>query len=337
LGKIIDLRSDTVTTTSLAMRQAMADAKVGDDMYGEDPTVKILEDTVAKLLGKEAALFVPSGTMANQMALLLHCRHGDSVIAEEKSHFALFESGGAAAMAGVQIETVSPQWLPSEMKDAYRGTSLHLSSTSLVVFENTHNVGGGEARSLEVTHQVLKFAKQLGLKTHLDGARIWNASVALGVSEKELTSGFDTVSVCFSKGLGAPVGSALCLDRVQVDQAKKLRKRLGGAMRQSGHLAAACLLALNNRARLIQDHEHSKVIGQFLSEEGFEVKPAAIPTNMVFFKHRMSQGEDLVQVFDQVGIKASYIGWGWARLVTHLDFTAADLDEFKSRIKRIKI
>jgi threonine aldolase len=335
LGKIIDLRSDTVTIAPPSMRQAMADALVGDDVYGDDPTVRILEERVASLLGTEAALFVPSGTMANQIALLLHCRPGDSVIAEEYSHISLFESGGASALAGVQIEAVSSEWTDKDLIHAYRGSSLHLASTSLVLLENTHNVGGGEARNMEISRRAVGFAKQHGLKCHLDGARIWNASVALGVPEKMLAEGFDTVSVCFSKGLGAPVGSALCLSQKQLDRAKKLRKRLGGAMRQSGHLAAAAILSLGNRSRLAQDHEHAKAITQVLLDADFEVKTTKIPTNMVFFKHRTVTSEELVPIFDRMGIKISYIGWGWVRLVTHLDFLPADLVEFKKRIRQL--
>lgn len=336
LGRIFDLRSDTLTTPSAAMRKAMSEAAVGDDVYGEDPTVKRLEQRTAELVGTETAMFVPSGTMANQLAILLHTRPGDSVITEESSHLALFEAGGAAALSGVQFETVSSDWSAHELQNAYRGESIHLASSAVLVFENTHNVGGGDARPLEVSSRALEFARSKQLKTHLDGARLWNAAVALKSSEEALAKGFDTVSVCFSKGLGAPVGSALCMSQWNRARALKLRKRLGGGMRQSGILAAACLASLDNRQRLVQDHHHAFELAQALKSIGFEVKTAQFATNMVYFRDAGRQDRDLVGEFESIGIRASYIGRGFSRLVTHLDIHSEDIKEACSRIRNFK-
>lgn len=336
IARILDFRSDTVTQPSHLMRKVMGEALVGDDVYGEDPTVKELERVTAELLGCESALFVPTGTMANQMALLLHTRPGDSVIAEEGSHLALFEAGGAAAMAGVQFEMVTKDWATDELSAAYRGESMHLASTSVLVFENTHNVGGGDARNLETSSRALAFAASKKLKTHLDGARLWNASVALGVSEAQLAKGFDTISVCFSKGLGAPVGSALGLSLGQRERAVKLRKRLGGGMRQSGVLAAACLVSLQNRQRLGLDHHHAFLLKEALESQGFEIKSAQNPTNMVYFRDPRNHGRDLVQEFEKAGMRASFIGRGYSRLVTHLDLSPEDISEACLRIKNFR-
>ena len=336
IAGVLDLRSDTVTMPSPMMRDAMVKAMVGDDVYGEDPTVMQLEEATAKIVGSETALFVPSGTMANQIALLLHTRPGDSVLAEEGSHLALFEAGGAAAMAGVQFEMVTRAWGEDELAIAFRGESMHLASTSVLVFENTHNVGGGDARTLETSSRALAFARTKKLKTHLDGARLWNASVALGASEAHLANGFDTISVCFSKGLGAPVGSALCLSYRDRERAIKLRKRLGGAMRQSGLLAAACLVSLQNRQRLPLDHQHAILLKEALQSQGFEVKPTQNPTNMVYFRDPRHDGRDLVQEFEKIGIRASFIGRGFARFVTHLDLSPEDIREACGRIKKFR-
>ncbi len=336
LVQILDLRSDTLTCPSEAMRKAMSEAPVGDDVYGEDPTVRQLEQRTSELIGTETALFVPSGTMANQIALLLHTRPGDSVIAEESSHLALFEAGGAAALSGIQFETVSRDWGVSELRDAYRGHSMHLASSAMLVFENTHHVGGGAARPLEVSNRALEFSHAKQLRTHLDGARLWNATVALKTNESELAKGFDTVSVCFSKGLGAPVGSALCMSQQNRDRAIKLRKRLGGGMRQSGVLAAACLISLENRQRLAQDHLHAFKLEQALKSSGFEVKSALFATNMVYFRDSQNLDRDLIGEFEGMGIRASFIGRGFARLVTHLDLSLEDIEEACSRIRNFK-
>jgi len=337
MGKIIDLRSDTLTLPSAFMRKAMAEADVGDDVYGEDPSVRELEETVADILGQESSIFVPSGTMANQIALLLHTRPGDSVIAEERSHVALFEAGAAAAWAGVQFECVSPEWTETQMRQAYRGHSMHLATSSLVVFENTHNVGGGDARPPELVDHVIALAKEWGLKTHLDGARLWNAAVKLGVRERQLSEGFDSVSVCFSKGLGAPVGSILAMNYSQRERAIKLRKRLGGAMRQSGHLAKACLLSLKNRELLAEDHHHAGILARSIEEAGYEVRKVNQPTNMVYFRHPHHSGEEIVSSLNELGIKVSFIGRGWVRAVTYLDVKRADIEEASSRILRQKL
>jgi threonine aldolase len=259
---MIDLRSDTVTRPTPAMREAMARAEVGDDVYGEDPTVRALEELVAGLAGKEAALFVPSGTMGNQLALMTSTRRGDEVVCGEGAHLSWFESGAGAALSGVQFAVAgrSGIFTAAEMEAAVKPRAYYHPRTSLVAVENTHNRAGGRIFPQADVLAIAKRARELDLKLHLDGARVWNVCAATGVSLAELAAPFDTVSVCFSKGLGAPVGSALCSTKVQIEDAHRLRKMLGAGMRQSGILAAGALFALqNHRNRLIEDHENAKL------------------------------------------------------------------------------
>ncbi|MFH0902976.1 MAG: GntG family PLP-dependent aldolase, partial [Pseudomonadota bacterium] len=239
----IDLRSDTVTLPTLAMREAMAKAIVGDDVYGEDPTVNRLQERVAELLGTEAALFVPSGTMSNQIAMKLHTRPGDEVLAGEGSHCWQYESGGAAALAGVQIRIIGREGLftASDVEAAINPGDDHYAQTRMVWLENTHNRAGGRIWPTREVDAILELARSRRLEAHLDGARIWNAAVATGKSERDLVAGFQTVSVCLSKGLGAPVGSLLCGSRASILEAHRIRKMLGGGMRQAGILAAGAL------------------------------------------------------------------------------------------------
>ena len=241
----------------------MASAAVGDDVYREDPTTKALEQQVASIVGKEAALFVPSGTMANQIAILCHTRPGDEIITGQASHCCFYESGAAAAWAGVQFEQVGSGGLfgADEVRDAIKPRAYYCPNTSLVLIENTHNRAGGRIFPQSDIEAIAHVAKENGLALHLDGARLWNAAVESDHSEAELCAPFDTVSVCFSKGLGAPIGSAICGDRATVERAVRFRKMLGGGMRQVGVLAAAALYALeHNRKRLADDHRAGRAL-----------------------------------------------------------------------------
>lgn len=266
---MLDLRSDTVTRPTPGMREAMAKAAVGDDVYGEDPTVRALEERVASLLGKEAALFVPSGTMGNQLAILLSTRPGDEVIIGEGAHCSWYESGAGAALAGVQFAVAGSGGLftADEMERAAKPVADYYPRTSLVTIENTHNRAGGKVFPQHLVREIAARARARGYRLHLDGARLWNAAVATKTSLAELAEPFDTVSICFSKGLGAPVGSALVADRDEIREARRLRKMLGGGMRQVGILAAAALYAIDHHVdRLEEDHANAKAFTALLRE-----------------------------------------------------------------------
>lgn len=324
----IDLRSDTVTRPTAAMLDAMAAAKVGDDVYGEDPTVNELEFEVARLLGKEAALFVPSGTMGNQLAIALHTRPGDSVIAEEGSHTYCFEVGAAAAISGVQFDLVprDQRLADSTMDAAFKADGIYNTATALVIVENSHNQGCGRVLRVDEMQRIAHKAQSLHVATHCDGARLWNAAAALGVNESELIRGFDSVSVCFSKGLGAPVGSALVGPKPFIQKARKLRKRWGGGMRQAGFLAAGALHALrHHRQRLPEDHQRAHALAQAL-------KAVAVPgrsevlypdggTNIVFFRIAGSGVDVHIKALEERGVLIGAMAGGWLRAVLHLDVT----------------
>src|SRR6266567_4620988 len=257
----IDLRSDTVTKPTPGMREAMARAEVGDDVYGEDPTVNRLQERVAELLGVEAALYVPSGSMANQIALAVNTRHGDDVIIGEGGHNWLYESGAGAALSGCQFTFAGSGGLftGDDVRRAAKPDNHHHAPTRLVCIENTHNRAGGRIWPEADVRGVLDAARALGLRAHLDGARLWNVAVATGRRERDLAAGFDTISVCLSKGLGAPVGSLICGSKDDMWRAHRFRKMFGGAMRQAGILAAAGLYALEHqRARLADDHANAR-------------------------------------------------------------------------------
>jgi len=338
MEKHIDLRSDTVTKPTPAMRQAILVAEVGDDVYGEDPTLNLLEREAAQVLGKEAAVFTPSGSMANQIAILLHTRPGDSVLCEEGSHTFAYEAGAGAALAGVQFDTIPFQenLSSASIESYYRGDGLHESPSTLMLVENTHNRGRGRALPKHEIERIVTVAGRLGLKTHCDGARIWNASVATGATESELVKGFDTVAVCFSKGLGAPVGSALAGTRTDMERARKLRKRLGGGMRQAGFLAAAALYGLHHhRQRLAEDHANATRLAAGLAELFHDGKPLDVDlptpaTNMVYW--RADAATTLVKGMAQHGVLMNYVGGGWVRAVTHLDISPQDIQTALKRI-----
>ena len=288
MNHFIDLRSDTVTKPSTQMRQAMANAEVGDDVFGDDPTVNLLQEKVADMLGKETSLFVPSGTMANLIAILTHTNPGDEVIMEKESHTFNYELGGAAALAGVQINPlIGDRGIleKEQIEHAIRMPDVHIPQTKLVCLENTHNRGSGAIYPLEKIWLISELAKDKGLKMHLDGARLFNASVASGIEVSEYAKYFDSLMFCFSKGLGAPVGSILAGTKEFIEKAHRYRKMLGGGMRQIGILAAAALYALeHNIDRLAEDHRHAKMLANALAKiKGFQINPDHVETNIVIF------------------------------------------------------
>jgi threonine aldolase len=326
---VIDLRSDTVTRPTAAMRQAMATAEVGDDVYGEDPTARRLEERAAELLGKEAAVFVPSGTMANQLALLVHCERGDEVIAGEGAHLHYYEGGAGGAWAGVQFAVVGRGGLfdAAAVEAAVRPVGFTFPRSRLVALENTHNRAGGRVFPQPAVEAVATVARARGLSIHLDGARIWNAAVATGQEPAHLCAPADTVSACFSKGLGAPVGSVLAGTRAHVERARRFRRMLGGAMRQVGVLCAAALHALeHHRERLEQDHLHARALADGLADvPGIRCDPGAVETNIVLFERAGEPAEAVAARLAARGVGVHAIGAHTLRAVTHLDVSLADV------------
>ena len=319
----VDLRSDTVTRPTAAMRLAMANAEVGDDVYGEDPTVHQLEHAVAELLGTEAALFVPTGTMANQISLRAHTRPGDEVIIGRGAHCWRHESGALAALAGAQTQIIGEDGMftAAEVRVAFKPDDPYQSPTRVVAVENTHNMAGGTCWDRAQMADVVQTAHQLGMVTHLDGARIWNAAVATGVTEKELAVGFDSISVCLSKGLGAPAGSVVAGSRDLIKRCHRFRKMYGGGMRQSGILAAAGLYALeHNRARLVEDHANAKAFAEaLLGAPGIQIDLGKVQTNIVMIDFTRGTARAVVELAKEEGVMLGTAGVQRVRAVTHLD------------------
>ena len=323
----IDLRSDTVTRPTPGMRRAMAEAEVGDDVYGEDPTIRALEDRVAERLGHEAAVFVPSGTQGNQIAIGVQTRPGEEVILEESSHPFHYENGAISALWGAQPRTVAGHrgiLTPAQIQAASRGQDDHLPRSRLVILENTHNRGGGTVWKPGVFADAVKAARAAGLLVHLDGARLFNAEVAAGVPASTWARLTDSTTVCFSKGLGAPVGSVLAGNKAFVAEARRLRKRLGGGMRQAGILAAACLYALDHHvARLAEDHENARVLARRLSEiPGVRIELDRVESNMVYAELPVDAPAFVARLRD-AGVRVNSVGSGTIRLVCHLDVDRA--------------
>ena len=323
----IDLRSDTVTKPTAEMRAAMAKAEVGDDVYGEDPSALALEARVADLLGKQAALFVPSGTMGNQIAILCHTQRGDEVYTGEGSHCIWYESGAGAAWSGVQFVEVGKGGIyeATELARALKPIAYYCPNPRLVVVENTHNRGGGKVFPREAVAGIAALARERGLALHLDGARLWNAAVASGTSERDLAAPFDTVSVCFSKGLGAPIGSVLAGTRETIGRARRFRKMLGGGMRQIGGLAAACAYALDHhRERLGQDHENARRLAEIVASSASATveKPE---TNIVMVDLDRDAGPVAAALAER-GVLVSSFGPRRLRVVTHLDVARRDVE-----------
>jgi threonine aldolase len=322
----IDLRSDTVTRPSPGMRAAMAAAEVGDDVLGDDPTVQRLQERAAVLLGKEAALFVPSGSMANQIALKVHCQPGDDVVVGDGAHNYLYESGAAGGVAGVQMSVVGRGGLftVADVEAVFKPAAYHgHAPTRLVCVENTHNRGGGIVWPMRAVEEIAAYAHDKGLALHLDGARLMNAAVAEGVSAAALAAPFDTVSFCFSKGLGAPVGSVIAGTKALMDRAHRFRKMLGGGMRQSGILAAAALYALdNNVSRLGEDHANARFFAQQAAAlPGIAVNLQRVATNIVIadLATTLPPAEAMVKAFGDRGLLCLSVGPRRLRFVTHLD------------------
>ena len=330
LMRTIDLRSDTVTKPTPAMRQAMANAEVGDDVLGDDPTVRRLEEQTAAILGKEAALFVPSGTMSNQIALKTHTQPGDEILVDANAHVYYYEAGAPAALSGVMCRLLPAKngiFSADDVRSAIRPADIHFPTTRLLWMENTHNRGGGTIWPIDKLSQAAKATRELGLALHLDGARLWNATAATRISEKEYASYFDSVSVCFSKGLGAPVGSALAGSHDFIRRARRIRKQFGGGMRQAGIIAAGALYALeNHRSRLVQDHENIKALAKGLSKiPGLVVDSNMPDTNMLWFKVTRMPAPQFCTLLKESGILMLALGSDTMRAVTHLDVNSEDI------------
>ncbi len=325
-----DLRSDTVTRPTPEMRTAMATAEVGDDVYGEDPTVNLLEKRAAAIFGREAGLFVPTGTMGNQIAIRVHTQPGQEVVCEARSHILDWEMATAAAFSGCILRTVATKrgtltW--QEIEPYLYGRSTFRAATGLIEIENTANMAGGRITPLAAMEEIWAGAKKRQLPVHLDGARIFNAATALGVEVKTLTRGFDTVMFCLSKGLCAPVGSMLVGSREVVDRARIVRKALGGGMRQAGILAAAGLIALEQMpARLHEDHANARLLAEALATlEGVSIDPKSVETNIVIFRLTGKvTPPQLVAGLKERGVLGSAVGPDAVRLVTHHDVNRAD-------------
>lgn len=329
---MIDLRSDTVTQPTPEMRRAMAEAEVGDDVYGEDPTINRLEELGAAVMGKEAAVFVPSGTMGNQLAVLAQTTPGDEVIVEAEAHVFYYEVAGLARLGGLQTRTVPGEHgrlRPEQVAAAVRGENIHFPRTTLLCLENTHNRAGGTVLTVEQTAALAAVAREHGLKVHLDGARLFNAAVALGVPVADLAAPCDTVMFCLSKGLAAPVGSLVAGPAETIARVRQFRKLLGGGMRQAGVLAAAGLIALQDMpARLADDHAKARRLALGLAElPGVRVDLATVQTNIVMFHLSGARsGPALVAELREHGVLANATGPQSVRFVTHKDVSEADVD-----------
>jgi threonine aldolase len=338
----IDLRSDTVTKPTPPMRKAMAEAEVGDDVFGEDPTVNALQEKVAKLLGKEAAIFVPSGTMANQLAIKSHTQPGDEVIIEATSHPYNFEGGAGAALSGVQfycLKGLRGILDASQIEEAIRSEDHHFPVTRLICLENTHNRGGGSIYPIEKIAEIYRLAKSKGLLIHLDGARLWNASVATGIKPHEYAQWADSVSVCLSKGLGAPIGSIVAGSKTFIDRVHRFRKMFGGGMRQVGIIAAAGIYALDHHfERLKEDHQNAKWLALGLKElKGVSIDPEQVETNIIIFNiaNTGMTAPQMAEAMKRNGVLIHPIGKTQIRLVTHLDVSSEDIEKALKAFEKV--
>jgi threonine aldolase len=323
---MIDLRSDTVTRPSREMRLAMANAEVGDDVIDKDPTIEKLQDLTAELLGKEAAIYMPSGTMTNQVAVRIHCKPGDEFLCEAGCHIYNYEQGAFAQLSGLVARTVEGDYgvlHVDQVRGLIRPMNDHLLRTRMICLENTHNRGAGRIQPHENVVAICDWAHENGLRTHLDGARLFNAVAATGIPATQWSQHFDTVSVCFSKGLGAPVGSALAGTKDSIKEARRHRKLFGGGMRQAGVIAAGALYALqHNRERLLDDHANAQVVADAIREtEGLTLTPDTVDTNIIIFRvdPQLGTAAQFVAALYEQGVQMLAIGAQQVRAVTHLD------------------
>ena len=334
--QILDLRSDTLTQPTAGMKEAMFAAPLGDDVFGEDPTVNALETKIAALFGMEAALFCPSGTMTNQIAIRLHTGPQKEVICHQYSHIYLYEGGGimANSMASVKLLTGDlGKITASQVAESINPDDVHAPETTLVSLENTMNKGGGSIYTLDEIKPIHAICREKGLKLHLDGARLFNALVETGESPADWGAHFDTISICLSKGLGCPIGSVLLGTKADIKRAKKVRKVFGGGMRQAGFLAAAGIYALDHQVeRLKEDHRRARVLGQFLVQAPHVAEVLPVATNIVIARLEGKSPEIYLQELNSKGIKGVKFGKDLVRFVTHLDFGDAHLEEFGKRI-----
>jgi len=336
---VIDLRSDTVTRPTAGMKEAMFAAPVGDDVFGEDPTVNALEDKLAGLFGMEAGLFCPSGTMTNQIAIRLHTRIQTEVICHQYSHIYLYEGGGimANSLASVKLLPGDLGKITStQIAESINPDDVHAPETTLVSLENTMNKGGGSIYTLDEIKPIHALCKEKGLKLHLDGARLFNALVETGESPADWGAHFDTISICLSKGLGCPIGSVLLGTKSDIKRARKVRKVFGGGMRQAGILAAAGIYALDHQIdRLKEDHARARALGEILRKQSFVIETLPVSTNIVIARLEGITFEELLKKLAEKNIKAVKFGKELVRFVTHLDFGDAELEEFGKQIGKM--
>lgn len=339
---LIDLRSDTVTRPTPAMRRAMAEAEVGDDIFGEDPTVNRLQDMVAEILGTEAALFVASGTMGNQICIRCHTQPGDELICEAGAHFLHYESGAMAALSGVQARTIVGTRgviTAQQIEEAIRGETYYFPRSRLVTIENTHNLAGGTIFPLDEMARIRQLANGRGLAMHLDGARLWNASAASGIAVRDYVQHFDSVSVCFSKGLGASIGSAIAGTKVFMAQARRARKMFGGGMRQAGIIAAAAIHGLeHHRERLVEDHANARWLAEALHGcGGITIDLDTVQTNIVIMNIAQTKLSlpAATEALKKEGVLVSPFGATTLRAVTHLDVSRAEVERAVAAFAKI--
>lgn len=336
---IIDLRSDTLTQPTAEMKEAMFAAYLGDDVFGEDPTVNALEGKMGEMFGMESAIFCPSGTMTNQIAIRLHTRIQTEVICHKHSHIYLYEGGGIMSNSLASVKLLDGDLgkiTASQVQAAINPEDVHAPETTMVSLENTMNKGGGSIYRLDEVTPIRRVCKEQGLKLHLDGARLFNALVETGESPKDWGAQFDTISICLSKGLGCPVGSVLLGSKADIKSARKVRKGFGGGMRQAGFLAAAGIYALDfHVARLKQDHERARSLGAMLQRLSFVAEVLPVATNIVIVRLDGMTPEDFIRKLAEVEIKSVKFGPDLVRFVTHLDFGDDQLEEFGKRVSKI--
>lgn len=337
---LIDLRSDTVTRPTAAMIEAMFSAKVGDDVFGDDPSINELQQLTADYFGMEAGLFFPSGTMANQVAIKTHTQPGDEIICDQTAHVYRYEGGGIAFNSGASVRLLFGErgiFNPEDVITNINSDDIHFPDTRLVCLENTVNKGGGICWTTEQLSSVCEASKKHGLKTHLDGARLWNALVKTNQNPKDYSKWFDSISVCFSKGLGCPVGSVLVGKKEFITAARKHRKRFGGGMRQAGYLAAACIYALqNNITRLAEDHQKALKFESILKSLPAVKEVMPVQTNIVLFKTESAEkASSYLQLLKEQNIMAAATGGGWIRFVTHLDISEEMMEKAEKVLTKI--